>query len=140
MDNAASAIVAALFRMEHVHGRAVVVTYGEPRPIGELLAGICAAGGVPAPSWAVPGAVARAAGAVVERLWTWAGRKEEPPMTRILAEQLSTAHWYDQRETRELLAWAPAVSLDEGLARLAEHYGGRSPARDAAGPEEDILS
>ncbi len=44
-------------------------------------------------------------------------------MTRFLAEQLSTAHWFDQRETRELLDWTPAVSLDEGLARLAEHYG-----------------
>lgn len=127
VDNAASAIVAALHRMDHVHGRAVVVSNGEPRPIGELLAGICAAGGVPAPAWAVPGAVARRAGAVVERLWTWAGRKEEPPMTRFLAEQLSTAHWFDQRETRRLLDWTPAVSLDEGLARLAEHYGGRAP-------------
>lgn len=122
VDNAAAAIVAALHRMEHVHGRALVVSNGEPRPVGELLAGICAAGGVPAPSWRVPGGVARAAGAVVEKLWTWAARDEEPPMTRFLAEQLSTAHWFDQRETRELLDWAPAVSIDEGLARLAEHY------------------
>ena len=122
VDNAAAAIVAALHRMEHVHGRALVVSNGEPRPVGELLAGICAAGGVPAPSWCVPGGVARAAGAVVEKLWTWAARDEEPPMTRFLAEQLSTAHWFDQRETRELLDWTPAVSIDEGLARLAEHY------------------
>jgi nucleoside-diphosphate-sugar epimerase len=132
VDNAASAIVAALHRMEHIHGRAVVITNGEPRPVGELLAGICAAGGAPAPSWSVPGGLARAAGAVVERLWTWAGRKEEPPMTRFLAEQLSTAHWFDQRETRELLNWTPAVSLDEGLARLAVHYGNEhnGPRRD----------
>ncbi|HKU11563.1 MAG TPA: NAD-dependent epimerase/dehydratase family protein [Sinomonas sp.] len=122
VDNAASAIAAALHRMEHIHGKALVVTNGEPRPIGELLAGICAAGGAPAPSWSVPGGVARAVGSVVEKLWTWAGRKEEPPMTRFLAEQLSTAHWYDQRETRELLDWTPGVSLDEGLARLAAYY------------------
>jgi nucleoside-diphosphate-sugar epimerase len=131
VDNAASAIVAALHRMEHIHGRALVVTNGEPRPVGELLAGICAAGGVPAPSWSVPGGVARAAGAVVEKIWTWAGRKEEPPMTRFLAEQLSTAHWFDQRETHELLDWTPTVSLDEGLARLAEHYGSRSAGLQA---------
>ncbi len=124
VDNAASAIVAALHRMEFVHGRSVVVSNGEPRPVGELLAGICAAGGVAVPSWTVPGGVARAAGAVVERLWTWTRRQEEPPMTRFLAEQLSTAHWFDQRETRKLLDWTPAVSLDEGLARLAEHYRG----------------
>ncbi len=129
VDNAASAIVAALHRMDHVHGRALVVSNGEPRPVGELLAGICAAGGVRAPSWSVPGAVARAAGAVVEKLWIWAGRDEEPPMTRFLAEQLSTAHWFDQRQTRELLNWAPDVSIDQGLARLAEHYRSRPHAR-----------
>lgn len=122
VDNAAAAIVAALHRMDHVSGQALVVSNGEPRPVGELLAGICAAGGVKAPSWAVPGVVARAGGAVVERLWTLARRTEEPPMTRFLAGQLSTAHWFDQRRTRELLDWTPAVSLDEGLARLAAHY------------------
>jgi nucleoside-diphosphate-sugar epimerase len=126
VDNAASAIVAGLHRMDHVHGRAFVVSNGEPRPVGELLAGICAAGGVPSPSWRVPGRLARAAGSVVEKAWTRSGRAEEPPMTRFLAEQLSTAHWFDQRETRELLDWSPAVSLDEGLAKLAKHYGGRT--------------
>ena len=125
VDNAASAIVAALHRMDHVSGRALVVSNGEPRPVGELLAGICAAGGVPAPSWSVPGGLARAAGSLVEKVWLRSGRAEEPPMTRFLAEQLSTAHWFDQRETRERLDWVPAVSLDEGLARLAGHYGGR---------------
>ncbi len=123
IDNAAAAIVAGLHRMDHIRGRALVVSNGEPRPVGELLAGICAAGGVPAPAWRVPGGLARAAGTVVEKLWTGTGRAGEPPMTRFLAEQLSTAHWFDQRETRELLDWAPAVSLDEGLARLAKHYG-----------------
>ena len=127
VDNAASAIVAALDRMEHIHGRALVVSNGEPRPVGELLAGICAAGGVPAPSWTVPGSLARAAGSVVEKVWSRSGRAGEPPMTRFLAEQLSTAHWFDQRETRELLNWAPAVSLDEGLARLAGHYARTPP-------------
>lgn len=128
VDNAAAAIVAALHRMEHIHGRSLVVSNAEPRPVGELLAGICSAGSVSAPSWTVPGGVARAAGAVVEKLWTWAGREEEPPMTRFLAEQLSTAHWFDQRETQELLNWKPAVSLDDGLARLAAHYGSRPAA------------
>ena len=46
----------------------------------------------------------------------------EPPMTEFLAEQLSTAHWFDQRETRELLDWTPSVSLDEGFSRLAAYY------------------
>ena len=40
-------------------------------------------------------------------------------MTRFLAEQLGTAHWFDQRATRELLQWEPSVTLAEGLERLA---------------------
>jgi 2-alkyl-3-oxoalkanoate reductase len=47
-------------------------------------------------------------------------------MTRFLAEQLSTAHWFDQRRTRADLRWTPAVSLDEGLARLAAHHAART--------------
>ena len=38
--------------------------------------------------------------------------------TRFLAEQLSTAHWFDQRETRAALGWVPRVGLDEGFRRL----------------------
>ncbi|ASN39595.1 nucleoside-diphosphate sugar epimerase [Arthrobacter sp. 7749] len=130
IDNAASAIVRGLERMDHAHGRALVVTNGEPRPVGELMAGICVAGGAKAPAFSVPGWLARGAGSVIERIWAAAGAahlvNDEPPMTKFLAEQLSTAHWFDQRETREVLDWVPAVSLDEGLERLAAHYGAAS--------------
>ncbi|MDD9206237.1 NAD-dependent epimerase/dehydratase family protein, partial [Georgenia sp. 10Sc9-8] len=114
VDNAVDALVAALERAEEVHGRALVVTNGEPRPVAELLAGMCGAAGVRAPSWHVPGRLARLAGAAVETVWRVRPGADEPPMTRFLAEQLSTAHWFDQRRTRELLRWQPRVTLDEG--------------------------
>ncbi|CAD5991616.1 NAD(P)-dependent oxidoreductase [Agreia sp. COWG] len=122
IDNAATAIAQALERVDEVHGNAYVITNGEPRPVVELLAGICAAAGVPAPSWSIPAAVARAAGSAIEAVWRIKPGADEPPMTRFLAEQLSTAHWFDQRRTRRELEWTPAVTLDEGLARLAAHY------------------
>ncbi|PYI66633.1 nucleoside-diphosphate sugar epimerase [Arthrobacter livingstonensis] len=126
VDNAAGAIVRGLERMEYAHGQALVVTNGEPRPVGELIAGICAAAGVPAPGYSVPGWLARGAGSVIEKAWTAAGTRgwvhDEPPMTRFLAEQLSTAHWFDQRHTQSVLAWTPSVSIDEGLAKLAAYY------------------
>ena len=123
VDNAAAAIAAALERVDVAHGNAYVITNGEPRPVAEILAGICAAAGVSAPSWRVPAGVARAAGSLIEAVWRVKPGADEPPMTRFLAEQLSTAHWFDQRRTRAELQWEPAVSLDEGLRRLAEHYG-----------------
>lgn len=121
VDNAASAMVAALEQAADpdVHGNAYVVTNGEPRPVGELLAGICTASGVPAPRWHVPAGLARVAGSIVEAVWRVRPGADEPPMTRFLAEQLSTAHWFDQRRTRADLQWAPTVSIDEGLRRLS---------------------
>lgn len=129
VDNAAEAIVRGLERMDHAHGQALVVTNGEPRPVGELIAGICSAAGVRSPGYSVPGWLARGAGSVIEKAWTAAGSRgwvhDEPPMTRFLAEQLSTAHWFDQRHTQSVLDWAPTVSLDQGLELLAEHYRSR---------------
>ncbi|MBB1197859.1 NAD-dependent epimerase/dehydratase family protein [Curtobacterium flaccumfaciens] len=120
IDNAATAMVAALEHVtdDGVHGNAYVVTNGEPRPVADLLAGICTASGVRPPQWHVPAAVARAAGSVVEAVWRVRPGEDEPPMTRFLAEQLSTAHWFDQRRTRSDLRWTPSVSIDEGLERL----------------------
>jgi 2-alkyl-3-oxoalkanoate reductase len=113
VDDAADALVAALDRAPDLHGRVLVVSGGEPRPVAELLASICTAAGAPAPRVSVPARLARVAGAVAETFW-----RHEPPMTRFLAEHLSTAHWFDQRETRAALGWAPRVGLDEGFRRL----------------------
>jgi nucleoside-diphosphate-sugar epimerase len=124
IDNAATGISAALDRAPVAHGRAYVLTNGEPRPVGDLLAGICLAAGVQPPRWSIPAWLGRAAGSAIERAWTIVPGADEPPMTRFLAEQLSTAHWFDQRETRHDLAWSPTVSIDEGLHRLALSYAG----------------
>jgi 2-alkyl-3-oxoalkanoate reductase len=130
-DNAVSALLAALDRVEAAAGRALVVSNGEPRPVAELLAGICAAAGAPAPRRHVPARLAYAVGLLAEGLGRV--RHREPPMTRFLAEQLSTAHWFDQRETRAVLDWTPAVSLDEGLDRLAAAYRSGAVSGPAAG-------
>ncbi|WP_298874548.1 NAD(P)-dependent oxidoreductase [uncultured Microbacterium sp.] len=119
VDNAASGIVAALDRVEAVSGRAYVLTNGEPRPVGDLLAGICLASGVTPPRFSVPAGLAKAAGSLIERVWAVRPGQDEPPMTRFLAEQLSTAHWFDQTAIRRDLRWTPAVSIDEGLRRLS---------------------
>jgi nucleoside-diphosphate-sugar epimerase len=55
----------------------------------------------------------------------WALRGEaagEPPLTRFLAEQLGTAHWFDPRPARRDLGWEPTVTIDEGFARLAAWF------------------
>ena len=122
VTNAADAIVAALDRIDHVHGESFVVTNGEPRTVRDVFAGWCDAAGVPRPRLHVPGSVGRLAGRVVEKIWAVRPGSDEPPMTEFLAEQLSTAHWFDQRRTRERLQWTPSVTMDEGFEHLAEWY------------------
>ena len=129
IDNAGSAIVAAVDRCARpeVRGRAFVVSNGEPRTVAEMLTRIAQTAGAPGPSRSVPFSVARAGGVVLERLWERTGRDGEPPVTAFLAEQLATAHWFDQREVRAALDWTPEVGLDEGFARLAASLSGVAP-------------
>jgi len=130
VDNAADAIVAAGDRARELRGRAFVVSNGQPRPVRELLNRIVIAAGLEPPRLRVPVAMARSAGSVLERVWKRTHRADDPPITRFLAEQLSTAHWFDQRETRAALNWQPTVSLDEGFARVAAWFGA-SPVTSA---------
>ncbi len=53
-------------------------------------------------------------GALHERLH----RPGEPRLTRFLAEELSTSHWFDIGAARRELGYVPTVSLEEGLRRL----------------------
>jgi nucleoside-diphosphate-sugar epimerase len=55
-------------------------------------------------------------------VWAATRRRSIPPFTRFLVEQLSTAHWFDQRRTRRALGWQPAISLDQGFRRLSDWY------------------
>ena len=122
VDNAADALVAAIDRAPSLGGSALVVSNGEPRTVAELVARIVDAAGIEWSARRIPAGVAKVGGAVAERVWDRTGRVDDPPMTSFLAEQLSTAHWFDQRRTRDALGWQPAVSLADGFERLAASY------------------
>lgn len=129
VDNAADAIVCALGRVDSIRREPLVVSNGQPRPIGEMVARIVTAAGLEPPRLSVPSWLAVGGGAVIEGLWERSGRSGDPPMTRFLAEQLSTAHWFDQRRTREALQWSPSVTIEEGLRRLEQWF-----ASNVSGP------
>ena len=128
IDNAGSAIAAAVRHAAEpdVRGRAFVVSNGQPRTVAEMLTRIAACAGAPGPRRSVPYPLARAAGRAAEAAWQ--RRDGDPPITAFLAEQLATAHWFDQRESRRALRWRPEVGLDEGFARLSAWYAGAPAA------------
>ena len=122
IDNAAQAhfdAFAALAPDAACAGRAYFVSNGEPRTMRETLNGLLGAVGAPPVTKSIPFGVAYALGAACEGLWHALPLRGEPPMTRFLAEQLATTHWYDMAPARRDFGYVPAVSFDEGLRRLA---------------------
>ena len=122
VDDAADAIIAGLDACtisSPAVGHPWVVTGGEPRPLRDLIDSILEAAGVDTRPRSMPAPVAAALGSIIERVWP----TDEPPLTHFAARQLSVAHWFDQRETRRVLNWMPAVGLDEGFRRLTAWFG-----------------
>jgi nucleoside-diphosphate-sugar epimerase len=126
VDNAARAHLLALDRLatdaETIGGKTYFISNGEPRSQGEIIAGLLKAAGVEVEIQAISPALAITAGSVIESAWKLLRLKSEPPLTRWSAEHLSTAHWYDISAARRELGYTPAVSIDEGLKRLAASF------------------
>jgi nucleoside-diphosphate-sugar epimerase len=130
IDNAAQAHFDAF---EHLApgsacaGRAYFISNGDPRTMRETVNALLRAAGAPEVTGTVPFRVAYALGVVCEGLWHALPLRGEPPMTRFLAEQLATTHWYDMAPARRDFGYVPPVSFDEGLRRLALTW--RAPER-----------
>ncbi len=127
IDNAAHAHLLALDRLlpgSVIAGRAFFVAQGEPKPMKETLNLLLAAAGAPAVDKHISAPAAARLGTIAERVWRAGRLKGEPPLTRFLAEQLATAHWYDLSSAKQDLGYTPLVTFDEGLARLAAFYRG----------------
>jgi nucleoside-diphosphate-sugar epimerase len=125
IDNAAEAHLQAADRLAPeaaCAGRAYFIAQGEPLPASELINAILAAAGLPPEHRRVPLSLAWCAGALAEIAYLLMRRQEEPPVTRFVVRQFATAHWYDLAAARRDLAYAPAVSTREGLARLRDHF------------------
>ena len=103
-------------------GKAYFITNGEPVVlwdwINELLRGV----GVPEIKARVPLPVAYAAGGLLEAAWHLFGRSGEPPMTRFVAKEMATDHWFDLTAARRDLGYVPQVTVAAGTAELIAHY------------------
>ncbi len=101
-------------------GKAYFISSGDPRPLWEVVNAILAAHGLPAVAASIPRAAALAAAWACEAAYGLLGVEKEPPLTRFLVHQLSTAHWFDISAARRDLGYRPRVTLAEGAERLKE--------------------
>jgi 2-alkyl-3-oxoalkanoate reductase len=125
VDNAAVGHLQAADRLapgSPVAGKAYFISQGEPEPLWDFLNRVLAAAGLPPITRTVSPRLAYVVGAILERVYGLLGRRREPPMTRFVAKQLSTAHWFDLTAAKNDLGYAPAVSTKAGLERLAAEF------------------
>ena len=101
-------------------GRAYFISNGEPMQTRDIVNALLAAAGAPQVGGSIPFGLAYAIGAACETLWPLLRLRGEPPMTRFLAEQLSTTHWYSMAPATRDFGYVPRVSIAEGLRRLRD--------------------
>ena len=122
IDDAARAHLLAANALETnprvVGGRPFFISQGQPTPLWEIVDGILAAAGLPPLTRSVPLAVAWSVGALLEAAYGVFRLNGEPRMTRFVARELSTAHWFDITAARTELGYVPAISVAQGLDRL----------------------
>lgn len=109
-------------------GRAYFITNGEPVVLWDFINELCEASGIAPVRKHISLPAAMAVGAVLELVWTLMRRREDPPMTRFVAKELATDHFFSIEAARRDLGYNPRVSMAEGMRELApmlrEEFGG----------------
>ncbi len=123
IDNAALAHLQAADHLavgSVVAGKAYFLSQGEPLPIWDVVNRILDAGGLPPVTRIISPSLAYTIGAILEKVYGLLNLKGEPRMTRFVAKELSTSHWFDLSAARNDFGYQPEVTFDEGIERLRE--------------------
>lgn len=124
IDNAAEAHILAadaLLTKPSISGNAYFISQGEPLPLWDMINEILKTAGCAPVRRSMPHKIAWLIGAFMESVYHVLNLKGEPQMTRFLADELATAHWFDISAARRDLGYVPRISTAEGLRRL-EHW------------------
>lgn len=129
IDNAAIAHLQALDALDREGsgpgGKAYFVGDGEPVAMWPWLNTLLERLDIKPITSKVPLAVAYQAGAAAELAWKTLRRSGDPPMTRFVATQLATSHWYDMAPARRDFDYTPLTDPDTGLERTLEDLRAR---------------
>ncbi len=122
IDNAAYAhILAALNLSENepvAAGKCYFVSNDQPITMANMLNKILACVALPPVKKRVPAMLAYVVGTLLENIYLLFNKQQEPIMTRFVARQLSTSHYFDISGIKNDLGYQPLVSIDEGMKRL----------------------
>ncbi len=123
VENAADAHILAaeaLLDKPALSGRRYFISQDDPIVLWDMIDGILKAGGLPPVQRSAPYRLVWLAGAVLEWIYRTLNLSGEPPMTRFVANELATSHWFDMSAAREDLGYRPRVTTRQGLEYLRE--------------------
>ncbi|MBL7180037.1 MAG: NAD-dependent epimerase/dehydratase family protein [Pseudomonadota bacterium] len=124
IDNAAEAHVMAADCLETnpgLSGNIYFISQGQPVPVWDMINAILRAAGLDPVRRSISHQTAWLVGAFLEIVYKAFHLKGEPQMTRFLADELATDHWFDISAARRDLGYVPRITTEEGLRRL-EHW------------------
>ena len=125
VENAADAHLQAADALQPgsaVAGKAYFISQGEPVNCWEWIDQILALAGLPSVKKSISLNAAWRIGAVFEWLYAVAGLSSDPPMTRFLAAQLATNHWFDIGRAKRDFGYEPRISMAEGMKRMTASW------------------
>ncbi len=121
IDNAAKAHILAADNLEKnqdLSGNIYFISQDSPIPLWDMVNAILEAGSLSPVKRSVPKGVAWLAGSILELAYALFRIDNEPQMTRFVAEELASSHWFNIDAAKKDLGYVPEVSTEEGLRRL----------------------
>lgn len=121
IDNAARAHILAMQALEKnpaLSGHVYFISDDAPISLWTMVNRILEAGGCPPVSKRISPRLAYGLGTILE--WGYRSLKlsGEPRMTRFVARELATSHWFDISAAKRDLGYEALISIDEGMRRL----------------------
>ena len=123
IDNAAAAHILAADKLKsnpELSGNIYFISQDEPISLWKMVDAILHAAGLEPVKGSIPKGAAWFVGAVLELIYRIFNLKGEPQMTRFVAKELATSHWFDISAAKHDLDYRPTISTREGLRRLSE--------------------
>ncbi len=121
IDNVVDAHIQAAINLERygtAAGEAFFISQGEPVNLWEWISNLFIQLSIPPITKSITFDKAYKIGFVMEKLYGLLRIKQEPKMTRFVAEQLAKSHWFSIKKAEKILPYTPQVSTAEGVQRV----------------------
>ena len=126
IDNVASAHVLAADSLHgdgRAAGHAYFISQGDPVNLWEWINDLYFRLGIVPVKKKIGFKKAYLVGTVLEKIYSWLNIRDEPRMTRFLAEQLAKSHWFSIQNAKDDFGYTPLLSTETGMERLVKWVG-----------------